>query len=173
MPLLPFKRYELQSDRTPGELVAAIDAAVEPRRFLRFTKAKCPFEGEVSDREFNVQRTIGYRNSFLPQISGTIDPDPQGSRIAITMSLHPLVLGFLVFWLGLVLMMLVLFLLPSHRVGSAHWAALVPAGMFVFGWALSAGAFTYEVSRAEPLLARILMARPSDIAAGDVAPRGA
>jgi hypothetical protein len=72
MPFLPHRRYELVSTKNPWEVEAAMRAAVEPKRFFGFGAASRPFEGEVGDRMFDVQRAIGYRNSFLPQIRGSI-----------------------------------------------------------------------------------------------------
>jgi hypothetical protein len=45
----------------------------------------------VTGFTFDIQRIIGYRNSFLPRIGGTIAADGRGSAISIAMKLHPAV----------------------------------------------------------------------------------
>jgi len=161
MPLLPYRRYELVSTNAPSEVEAALRAAVEPERIWRFRAATRPFEGEVGDAVFDVRRTIGYRNSFLPQIRGKISAAPEGSRIAITMRLHPLVLAFMILWLGGVGVGCISILFAELQKGGAPFKALGPAGMFIFGWVLSAGGFTFEARKASVLLASTMVARPT------------
>ena len=43
---------------------------------------------------------IRYRNSFLPHVCGTFIPHDTGTTIRIRMTLHPLVIAFLVCWTG-------------------------------------------------------------------------
>src|ERR1700752_528959 len=100
MPLLPHKSYELVSDKTPSEIEAAMRSAVAPRRSFGSGAATRPFEGEVGDRTFDVQRAIGYRNSFLPQVRGEIMAAPGGSRISVRMRLRLVLLVFLIMWIG-------------------------------------------------------------------------
>jgi|SRR6187551_977617 len=170
MPLLPYRRYELVSTKAPSEVEAALRDAVEPKSIWRFSTATRPLEGEVGDAVFDVRRIIGYRNSFLPQIRGKISAAPEGSRIAITMRLHPLVLAFMTFWLGVVGVGCVWSLVAELQKGGAPLKALGPAVMFIFGWALSAGAFTFEARKADVLLASTMVARPTT---DDVQPRAA
>lgn len=160
MPLLPYLRCELESSKTPSEVEEAMRWAVEPKRFLRFGGATRPFEGVVGDGAFDVRRIIGYRNSFLPQIRGKISAAPEGSRIAITMSLHPFVLAFMILWLGGVgAGCLVMLVKVIQEGGGAPGEVLGPAGMFAFGWLLSAGGFTFEARKAATLLASTMTAR--------------
>jgi hypothetical protein len=162
MPLFPYKRYELVSTKTPWEVEAAMRSAVDPSRFFGFGTPSRPFEGEVGDRKFDVRRAITYRNSFLPQIRGKISGAAEGSRIAVTMRLHPFVLIFMMVWLGGVGAACLLIVTTAFRKGgSPPLAALGPAIMFIFGWALSAGCFTFEAKVVEPLLAHTLAAHLS------------
>jgi hypothetical protein len=159
MPLLPYLRCELASSKTPSEVEEAMRAAVEPKQFLRVGGATRPFEGVVGDRAFNVRRIIGYRNSFRPEIRGEISAAPDGSRIAITMSLHPVVLVFMIVWLGGVGVGCVAMLMHANRKGGTAVQVLGPAGLFAFGWLLSAGGFTFEARKAQALLAHTMQAR--------------
>ena len=161
MPLLPYKSYELVSDKTPSEIEAAMRSAVAPRRSFGSGAATRPFEGEVGDRTFDVQRAISYRNSFLPQVHGDIIAAARGSRIAVRMRLRLFILVFMLIWMGGIGAACLLILISESRQGGSPYTALGPACMFVFGWVLSATGFSYEARIAEPLLANIMTARPS------------
>lgn len=177
MPLLPYKSYELVSDKTPSEIEAAMRSVVAPRRSFRFSAPTRAFEGEVGDGTFDVQRAIGYRNSFLPQIRGDIMAAAGGSRIAITMRLRRFILVFMIIWVGGVGAASLQILISEFQRGGSPYTALGPAFMFIFGWFLSAAGFSYEARIAEPLLARIMTARSGNdtvqprVAADGAAPR--
>jgi hypothetical protein len=64
------------------------------------------------------------------------------------MYLHPLVLAFMLFWLGGVGLGAV----AALRQGDGGAATLVPIGMFVFGVALTLGGFYPEAIKARRLL---------------------
>jgi hypothetical protein len=177
MPLLPYKNYELVSDQTPSEVEAAMRSVVAPRRTFRFAAAPRAFEGEVGDRTFDVQRAIGYRNSFLPQIRGDIMAAAGGSRIVVRMRLRLAILVVMIIWMGGVGAASLQILISELRQGGSPSTALGPAAMFLFGWFLSAAGFTYEARIAEPLLERVMTARPGNDtvqprAADGTAPRG-
>jgi hypothetical protein len=59
---------------------------------------KYPYEGVVEGNTFNINRIIGYRNSFLPMINGNIIQDGEGSKIEVKLKMHPFVLVFMVVW---------------------------------------------------------------------------
>ena len=64
------------------------------------------------------------------------------------MSLHPLVLVFMLFWLGIV----GLGAAAALRRGEGGMGTLIPMGMFVFGVALTLGGFYPEAIKARRLL---------------------
>ena len=168
MPLLPYKSYELVSDKTPSEIEAAMRSAVEPRRSFGSGPGTRPFEGEVGDRTFDVQRAIGYKNSFLPQVHGDIVAVPGGSRIAVRMRLRLFILVFMIIWMGGLGAACLLIVISEFRQGGSPSTALGPACMFTFGWFLAAAGFSYEARIAEPLLASIMTARPDNDAVESV-----
>jgi hypothetical protein len=107
-----------------------------------------PFIGKVQGNEFKCYRDIRYRNSFLPRIAGRVDSDHNGTRIDVIMYLHPLVLVFVLFWLGGVGVGAA----AALRQGDGGPWTLVPIGMFVFGVALTLGGFYPEAIKARRLL---------------------
>jgi hypothetical protein len=154
IPLLPYRKFDLLSPHPPQEVVAALSRQVEPRRWIRF-QANRRFEGTVNATTFDVSRIISYRNSFVPQIHGTIAPEGNGSRISISMQLHVVVLAFLLVWVTLVCTIGGVFAVSSIRNGGPAEEALIPLGMFVFVWAMTVGGFWYEAWKAERLLCSI------------------
>lgn len=62
------------------------------------------FRGSVGEDSFKIQRCIGYRNSFLPVIIGTIQNENEKNVINIEMRLNSFVKGFVIFWLSFVIL---------------------------------------------------------------------
>jgi len=164
MNLLPYRKIELYSPLPADAVVRRLRNAVEPKRWLRFGAGDCPFEGTVTQTTFNIQRIISYRNSFLPQIRGTIIPEGNGSRISLTMQLHIAVAIFMTVWLGGVSFAVVA-TAPAVLASRAELGpALIPIGMFLFGSILTVGSFSFEARKAERLIASLLdgIRRPVD-----------
>ncbi len=109
-----------------------------------------PFIGKVEGDTFHIRRDIRYRNSFLPLVRGQVAASRLGTRINITMSLHPLVTIFILFWLGGV---------GFGGFAAAHTnpkQAIIPLGMFIFGIVLTFGGFFPEAFKARRLLEQSL-----------------
>jgi hypothetical protein len=155
---MPFYRFQIDTPLQTPVVLQRIQSLtrVAPgfwqsmkQAFSRDRVPGTPFIGTVEGDAFYLYRDIRYRNSFLPRISGQVHAVPAGSRVSVRMHLHPIVAGFMVFWLG--------------GVGIGAWAifnasrgpampALIPAGMFLFGVALTLGAFYPEAIKARRLL---------------------
>jgi hypothetical protein len=114
-----------------------------------------PFIGTVYEDSFRVRRDIRYRNSFLPMVWGRLESIPSGTRVFVTMFIHPLVALFMVFWLGMV----------------AHWASrsspgsFIVWGMFAFGIVLTAAGFFPEAIKAKNLITKAVQDDSNPIAA--------
>lgn len=134
---------------------------------FRFRRGAAAFEGEVSDAGVDIRRMIGYQNSFLPNIQGSFERTPYGSRLRGTMQMHPLVTIFMCIWIAFVIIVgfaaATLFLLARDY----DPAGLIPVGMLLFGWAVPAAAFTIGAGIARRALIEILAAEtPSGGGAG-------
>jgi len=164
MPLLPHDRFAFDSPLSPDEASVRLAGFVEPRRMIRFGRGPTTrdFEGEVAARSFHVQRVIGYNNSFLPRIRGTIQPGERGSRVEGTMSLHPVVGIFLCIWMGAAAIYGLATSVAAIYGGSGPGDVLIPCGMLLFGWVLTSGAFTFEARVARRLLMDCLAATDAD-----------
>lgn len=156
---MPFYRFEFKSNVPATTAIERLRAMVGPaptfgesiqRAFGSDTRAFPPFIGSVAGREFDVRRDIRYRNSFLPRISGQVEPAAGGYRVSGTMTVDPLA-GF---FMGVWFLMLAMGMVNGfHAIKSedAGWL-LVPAGMFLFGIALCVGGFLPEAIKARRLL---------------------
>lgn len=161
--LLPFEKHTYISSMPPWELIDHLSDWIAPSSvfsFKLFGKShKKPYEGEVNGNQFRINRVIGYRNSFLPKISGRIEVSDNGSIVHILMRPNVLVLAFMTMWLGiagyLFLGGLVIFLSSEHQTLSI---VLVPGGMFLFGYSLLLGAFKYESIQSRKDLEKALKA---------------
>jgi hypothetical protein len=108
------------------------------------------FVGTVEDDSFRIRRDIRYRNSFLPLIWGRITLTGTGSRIYVTMFLHPLVALFMVFWL----------VMAGNFALNLQPPSLVAVGMFIFGVVLTVAGFFPEAIKAKRLISEAVLVSP-------------
>ena len=158
---MPFYRFHLDAPLSESAASERIQVLVRParrtfREWIAFNITRedvtvgPPFLGKVGFRTFRLRRDIRYRNSFLPLVWGRIVPSRAGSRINITMFMHPLVVLFMIFWFsGLGYGVVQLWV---HRKEAVPFAILVPAIMIVFGLALMLVCFIPEAIKAKRLL---------------------
>jgi hypothetical protein len=154
---MPVYRFQIQSHLTTQAVLERVRALLrETPAFQQSLKESFgsrsdgapPFIGKVEGSKFKCRRDIRYQNSFLPRIAGHVDSYPTGTKIDVIMYLHPLVLVFMLFWLGGVGVDAA----AALRQGDAGAWTLVPMGMFVFGVALTLGGFYPEAIKARRLL---------------------
>jgi hypothetical protein len=157
---MPFYRFQIDSPLTTEEALHRIGGLVrEPTRrsrsivasFRRRPEPTSPFIGAIDGPAFRMRRDIRYRNSLLPRIRGCVASVPTGTRVSVSMHLHPVVAAFMLIWLGAVGAAAITAL--GSR-GSGTPLAYIPAGMFVFGVVLMVGGFFPEAMKARRLLER-------------------
>jgi hypothetical protein len=152
MRLLPYRRITLRSPLSASAVVQLLENSVEPKRRFRFGSGARRFEGTVTGLVFDIQPILFYRNSFVPQIRGTIEPEPTGSRISLVMRPHLAVLVFMSAWLSSIFAGGVTFAIAAFRGCAGIGPTLIPFAMFLFGWMLTVGGFSSEATRAEQYL---------------------
>ncbi|WP_291725718.1 hypothetical protein [Bernardetia sp.] len=105
MTLLPYENLTYKTHLSKEEIVRRIQQETEPKQmfrmrgFLASNKKYKAYEGEIQPNNFKINRIIGYRNSFLPQIKGEIEDQTEYTLIHIKMRLHTFVIVFLIIWL--------------------------------------------------------------------------
>lgn len=158
MVLWPFQRVSLRTALPADVVLQRLAAEVEPRRWFRSPFGKTPhkrFEGEITGERFRVNRIIGYRNSFLPQVAGSVRSDGLATVLEATLMLHPVVAVFMLFWLGAVGLGGLGLLAQLATPGEHSWLALAPTGMFVFGYLLMQLAYLAEARPAKRFLEEV------------------
>lgn len=157
---MPFYRFHLDTSLSESTTFGRIQGLIRPRRSFRewiavnVTREDStvgpPFLGKVGSGTFRLHRDIRYRNSFLPLVWGRIVPRSGGSRINVTMLLHPFAALFMIVWFsGLGYGVVQLWL---HRKEAVPYAVLVPAAMILFGVALVLVGFIPEAIKAKRLI---------------------
>ena len=142
--LLPWHRFTIDSPYPPDTAAAMLASQVGPGGVLFFARGDKPFCGEVSGSTFKVMRVIRYRNSFLPVVSGTLEPRGAGTRVHVRLRLHAWVMAFIVFFLAIVW---------GHARPSE--GCLFELGMSAFLVAMTLGGFWFEATKQEPMLRAI------------------
>ncbi len=117
-----------------------------------------PYEGKISGRYFHINRIIRHRNSFLPRISGTIQPEIDGTIIEVKMQLHVAVIVFILIWCSACVFTILALLISMIGNKEFHLVACLPLGMLLFMYALTMGGFKSESSKSKKYLLELLEA---------------
>jgi hypothetical protein len=157
MGVLPYERLTIETTLAVQEAQRRLADAVEPRKAVRwpFQPKGKPFQGSIAGEQFKISRVIGYRNSFLPQISGQIRQGLQGATIEVTLALHPVVMIFMAVWLLGVGCAALAIVSAGINSGKFEASGLIPIGMFIFGILLCTLSFNVEAAKAKSLLKQL------------------
>ena len=165
--LFPYESLAIDSPLSVADALQRLQDAVCPERsFSQKLFGPVPLEsytGEITRQKFCIRRIISYRNSFLPEIVGEIVPVADGSIIYVKMRLKPAIIAFMTLWLGGVglFCLAVLWVILFRREFSPPM--LIPFGMFLFGYALVLGGFTFESRRSKSDLDEIFCVTGEDL----------
>ncbi|HZH86580.1 MAG TPA: hypothetical protein VFD77_04635 [Brumimicrobium sp.] len=150
MKIIPFERVELKSPLPIQEVSDLLYQSIRPKRDIitnfsfRSSKNDKVFEGVILDDKFKIQRIINMRNSFLPQITGEIYADKNGTKLMADLKIHKFVLVFMIFWLSVVFIAFVMISIGVYFDASNPFALLIPLVMFIFGIGLIHFGFNME-----------------------------
>ncbi|WP_373536049.1 hypothetical protein [Microcoleus sp.] len=148
--LLPFESLTIPTNLTYSEVWQKLDKIIDPPQTfsmaLQFQKSHKPYQGRLSGNTFQIRRTISFysRNSFLPQITGEISPQPFGCSLKLRMNLHQAVMVFMIVWMSVPASMGLLSLLVWLVDRSVGLIFLPLLGMCIFTWFLSLICFKIE-----------------------------
>lgn len=158
--LWPRDSFTLTSAHPVKTLVERLSAVTEARRPLFFPTSGPRYFGEVDPSGFEIVANISGRNSFNPVTVGDFEAHAEGTRIAVTSSLHGAVQVFMLVWISFAMLcgcMIVLAALTSEESNTVM--ALLALLLFVFmGWAFT-GFFWLEAKRTKAELKDILEAQ--------------
>lgn len=162
MAFIPFERYVLSTSLNQDEILERLFLNVQARQNFSLFKSRqgsLEYEGLLLPHEFNIQRIISYRNSFLPQIKGRIVPQNNGCKINITMRLSDFVSVFMCIWLGFLGLSFFGILISDVLNRQFESAALFLVGMFVFGYILATGCFKLESKTSKKFMEQLFDAK--------------
>ncbi len=153
----PWHSFEIRTRLTSQQVREALAAHLEEEKWFRIgwpnQKNDKRFAGRVMDGGFEIHRILGYRNSFAPVSTGTISSDGRGARIEVKMRLHPLVIGFIVVWLAIMLS-----LFTGAAFDASPLFAAIPILALLFIYTMTLFAFWFEASKQEQTLREIFQA---------------
>jgi hypothetical protein len=152
---MPYYKFEINTHIAPEVILQKIASITsEPKSFrdsirLVGRTPERPFEGRIQGNVFNLTRCIQYRNSFLPQVHGKVVAAHASSTVTVTMTLHPFVGIFMVFWVSMD-GWIWWNMLNNARVSAP--SSYGPAGMMIFAIVLMCAGFYPEASKARKLI---------------------
>ena len=163
MKYLPFENITYKTKLNKGEIQNRLSENIEPKKILRFrgilsSNNHKPYEGSITGAEFNVNRIIKYKNSFLPRISGMIDHDISGSLIHVKMRLSVFMIVFLCIWFGGVGIGCFFSLSVLLTRSNFEPILLIPIGLFVFVYMIVILGFKYESTKSKQFLTQLFEA---------------
>jgi hypothetical protein len=161
MKLLPYDKFCITTSLTPAQVEEQLQMEVAPKPGWGFKALFADtdnkyFTGVVENNQFDIIRVISNRNSFLPVIKGHTESWLNGSMVYVKMRLNLFVAAFMCFWLGVVGIACIGILIGGIVTSRFSPAALIPFGMFIFGYAMAMGFYSYERNKAKEILLQIL-----------------
>lgn len=163
MKLIPSKKVLLVSPLSEEQVKGILKDVISPKKRslfnLKEAKNNTFFEGFIVDNQFQIQRIITYRNSFLPQIKGQFKSSSNGTVISLNLKVQAFVLVFMSIWFSMVSVAFVATFIGVLTQNVQPFAILVPLFMLVVAFALVHFGFSKEEGKAILELRRILSAR--------------
>lgn len=150
MLFLPFESFYISSPLKPGEIEQRLGAEVErPKGFtflsiFRQQSSDRYFTGYVDSHRFEIKPAFVGRDSFIPEISGTIETQLNGSLLKVKMRLSSFVFAFMFLWLGIAGLAGLWMVFTGFTKEPFTSDSLAPLLIFLFGYLLMMGCFNYH-----------------------------
>ena len=143
MKLLPKEDVTYKTYLSNDEVVEKLSNITVPVNLLRITTFRddtsIAYEGIIGKQKFYIRRIVQGRNSFAPEIRGTIISDEEGTTINVKMSLLDSVLTFVAIWCVLAGAGGVFLLYKSFTTSNFGLKLLLPFLMILMAYALTKG----------------------------------
>ena len=153
---LPTENLIYHTSLSPEEVVQRLGEHVRMRRQgPSVASTSDTYKGSVSVNTFKISRIIHSRNSFLPQIKGTIIPKTHKTEIQIAMLLAPEVIVFLAIWCGFVLFALGGLIYDAIQNEGITLFTFIPLAMIPFAYVISMLGFKLESSRSQKFFQKL------------------
>ena len=174
MKIFPFGNTTYYSPFPPEQVKLKLAEKITPRdRTIKIASLgyykkrtelskKYPYEGGIKGNTFNINRIIGYRNSFLPMIAGNITQEGEGSKIEVKLKMHPFVQIFMIVWF-IPVIFICLAVIASPFFSSEFEPTSLLIFLFpIFGIALLYFGFTPEKKKVGTFLGQLFQATTKD-----------
>lgn len=163
MKYLPFENITYSTKLDSEEICKRLSDIIQPKRSFNLfgnssSESSKPYEGSIDKNSFQISRIIGYRNSFLPIIKGSIQKDFNGTKIQVKMRIHKFVTFFMAFWMGGVSLGCLASLTMFSKDDNFNPVVLIPFFMLLFGYGLVTGGFKYESIKSRKYFEELLEA---------------
>lgn len=152
MKYLPFERIVYRTNLSQEEIIKRLSDFVEPKKFSFIRNPIKDYEGSVDAYSFDISRAITYRNSFLPQIYGSIQKNNNGTEIQVTMSLNGFVLLFTIVWCLIASFSFVFVLIKGIKDKAISVEFFIPLIMLLFIYGLTMAGFKIESKKSKEYL---------------------
>lgn len=159
--ILPYENITLETNLKSEEVYQKLSASTEPKRSGLFsqrnifgTRTDKVFEGVIQKQSFDFRRIIYYQNSFLPNVTGSVEQLFHGSEIHIKLRMPLFATVFTCVWLGIVSIVFLAILFTSPAIP----ILIIPSIMLVFGIGLFIIPFKIEARKVKNILKELLEA---------------
>lgn len=159
---IPFEKITIESGLKASEVeerllaITETDPEKRKRNWLTGTmKSDKAFEGSIYEGRIVLTPIINYKNSFLPDISGTIKPLTFGSEIDLTLKLATPIIIFGAIWFGAVGLVSLVFIVNLLS-GKFDFVSLVPFTMLLFGYFVFTLGFKKESSKSRKKIMEVV-----------------
>lgn len=157
---LPVEDYTLTTGLKVEEVSKRLSGKIRARRtirgafrdFLYGDDSKCTYEGYLVSNQFEMQRIIGYRNSFLPVVNGLIYNMDGKTFIKVEMKIINYVL------IPVMIIIAVVLLVSMFNLLAGYFNRALPLFISVFAYSVVYIAFKIESNITTKFLKRLLEA---------------
>lgn len=160
MKLLPSDYIEFKSDLSLSEIETVLKNNTTSKEILNFEWGKpnrALFEGVIKKESFEIQRNIKYRNSFLPQMFGTLKKSSGKIKVQVKIQLLSIVYYSVLLFIGLAVSILAM---TIYFMGFSKPEVIFSSlGFILFIIVLTWIGYSYEKSKSINDLKRILRSK--------------
>lgn len=163
--ILPSEHVILETNLSKDQVFERLKNNIDPKKPMVYsrdsiTKVSKKYNGVFDQSNFEISRTIKYRNSFLPIIKGTISDNHCKTKIDILMKPHSLIKAFATVWFIGISFACITITYSVFKSGFEPYV-FIPYGMLFIGILLVFSSFKAESSKSKKDLMKILNAKVS------------
>lgn len=163
--LLPYENFNFTTKLSTTEVMDRLSKNVSPKSTNVFSfnrDMSKPYTGKIYTNTFEISRVINYKNSFLPNINGTLTSFLGKTEVEIKMKPFTAVIVFMAIWLGFVgiaCIGILIYIFMNLSNFSFSFGIIIPFIMFIFGCLLCTIPFKMEAKKSKEFLFKLFEAQ--------------